>query len=179
MIKTRGLIGIILFVAVGLMFVIGLLVRAKRKSGIISYLKKQHVNYDQLIIAHESEHYIAIQNEAAQFHLLKYSKKKKAFQLKTFNFSDVQTVDFYLDGKRIFSMNDTAEPENTIHLKPNNLNRNLVSVRLYLKGIEYPYIMSLDQFAEGNGSTIANNGLVKNVNDWQVAFSIMLYKKNL
>jgi hypothetical protein len=158
-----------LFVVV-LVFIISLIIRAKRKMGIKNFLQKNEITYDTLLVAHESQHYIAVKDEAAQFHLLKYSQKKKAFQLKTFHFNDFEMADFYLDGRKVFSINRETKADLTVSFKPNPLERNLVSVRLYIKGIQYPYILNIDQFAEGNGSSLSDNNLMKNVDLWQTTF---------
>lgn len=174
MIMFKGAIGLILLILVLLAIVVSLIIRAKKKSGIKGFLKKNNVAYDELLVAHESQHYVALQIEKKQFQLLKYSEKKKAYQMKTFHYSDLETADFYLDGRRIFSVNASTEPTSHLSIEPNPTERNLVSIRMFIKGIEYPYILSIDQFAEGNGSAISDSNLRKNVGKWQAAFLDML-----
>ena len=175
MIMFKGIIGLVALIVVLLAIVISLIIRAKKKSGIKGYLKKNNVSYDELLVAHESQHYVALQIDQAQFQLLKYSEKKKSYQMKTFRYSDLETADFYLDGVRVFSINSSTEPGSQLNLQPNPNNRNLVSIRMFIKGIEYPYIMSIDQFAEGNGSAISDSNLIKNTRKWQAAFFDMVH----
>lgn len=174
--KTKGLIFLIIGTAVLIATAYTFIMRTKRKGGVTRFLKNQRVDYDSLLVAHESQHYIAIESENNKFHLVKYSNKKRAYQIKTFENHALNHVDFYLDGicvKRIDNMH-YQDPE--ISLKWNDLNLNLVSIRLFIHGIDLPYLLKIDHFAQGNGSSISNNQLIKEITNWVFLFNEIIEK---
>lgn len=168
--RTKAII-IIFFVAVAVIaFVYTIVKRTVKKKGILNFLKETGISFDQLLVAHESGHNVAINNAAKKLYLIKYAPKKKKFQHREFSFDQFERLDFYLDGLRVYSLSKDSTENDTIELKKNELNRNVVSLRMFIKGIELPYIMTLDQFAEGHGSNLSDSNLIKNVDQWQFAF---------
>lgn len=165
--KTKGLIFIFFIVIAIIAFVYTIINRAVKKGGILGFLKSKEITFQELLVAHESGHNIAINTGDKKFYLIKYASKKKEYQHREFGFDQFDRADFYLDGIRVYSLSKTSSNLDIIHFTKNELNRNVVSIRLYVTGVELPYILTLDQFAEGSGASISDGNLENNVKQWQ------------
>lgn len=166
MFKIKGLIWIVALVCVLVVTVISVIIRAAKKGGIRKFLERSGISFNALLQAAESGHYVAIDNGGKQLHLAIYSKKKKAYQSKTFAFDQVESFDVYHNGIPIVRMNEAQNELKEISLAGTGL----ISVRLYIKGIQLPYLMKLDFIAQGNGSAISNSSLERNANSWISSF---------
>ncbi len=173
MFQVKGIIGAIVLVFVLLTLLITFIIRAKKKGGIKKFLERSGIAYNALLQAHESGHFVAIDSPKKQFHLAIYSKTKKAYQSKTFAFDQIEQFEVYHDGVVVGRLNDAKNELFRVGIPVSGL----VSVRLYIKGMQMPYLMKLDFVAEGNGSAMSNSTLEKNVNTWVSSFHEMMNTK--
>lgn len=149
------IVGLIVLFCLSCLYFINAAIRRNKKDKIKKYMAKKGIQYDVLLYAFESAHFVAFHYMNQQFYLLKYSEKLNDYQVKTFSFETIEQVDFFHQDERLKDFElPNLEHANQLTVKEKTAGNNLIFIRLKIKNIQIPYTLSLGQIPDSHYNRI-------------------------